>query len=151
MTSECLMILHNRACGCWWCFFHMYHLHLYLGWSLKKFHEVWIQKVKWKDKLHACWNDLIKWTEPWVTNLILQSWPNDSRWTLQQRSWRVHVELVPRKCFICSKTLVWALSSCYFDQSEVWLWYQLWGLTLNKSCSFASVEQTLFKGPELVR
>ena len=87
-------------------------------WSLKKFQEVWIQKVKWKDKLHACWNDLIKWKKPWVTNLTLQSWSNYSRWTLQQKSWSVHIELVPRKCFIWSKALVWALSSCYFDQSE---------------------------------
>jgi len=71
--SECLLILHNKACGCWWCFFHVYHLHLYLGWSLQKFHKVWIQKVKWNNKLHACWYDLIEWTEPWVTNLILQS------------------------------------------------------------------------------
>jgi hypothetical protein len=31
---------------------------------------------------------------------------------------------------------------------KVWLLLELWGLTLNKSCSFASVEETLFKGQE---
>ena len=31
-----------------------------------------------------------------------------------------------------------------------WLLLQLWGLTLNESCSIASVEQTLFKDQELV-
>ena len=31
-----------------------------------------------------------------------------------------------------------------------WLLLQLWGLTLNESCSIASVEQTLFKYQELV-
>ena len=29
-----------------------------------------------------------------------------------------------------------------------WLRLQLWGLTLNESCGFASVEETLFKGQE---
>jgi hypothetical protein len=31
-----------------------------------------------------------------------------------------------------------------------WPLFQLWGLTLNESCSIASVEQTLFKDQELV-
>ena len=29
-----------------------------------------------------------------------------------------------------------------------WILLELWGLTLNESCSFASVEETLFKGQE---
>jgi len=31
---------------------------------------------------------------------------------------------------------------------KVWLLLQLWGMILNKSCSFASVEETLFKSQE---
>ena len=31
---------------------------------------------------------------------------------------------------------------------NVWLRLELWGLALNKSCSFPSVEETLFKGQE---
>jgi len=31
-----------------------------------------------------------------------------------------------------------------------WLLLQMWGLTLKESCSFANIEQTLFKGQDLV-
>jgi hypothetical protein len=35
-------------------YLHVSHLGTYLYWSLKKFHEVWNQKVTWNDKLYAC-------------------------------------------------------------------------------------------------
>jgi len=35
-------------------------------------------------------------------------------------------------------------------KAKVWLLFLFWGLTLNKSCSLAYVEQTLFNGQELV-
>jgi len=33
-------------------------------------------------------------------------------------------------------------------KEKVWILLELWGLTLNESCSFASVEETLLKGQE---
>ena len=39
----------------------------------------------------------------WDVEQTLLPFPNDSNWTLQQKSWRVHVEQVARKCFNRSK------------------------------------------------
>ena len=75
----------------------------------------WNQEVTWNDKLYPCWNGSIKKIESWVMNQTFQTCSCDSRWIIQQKSWRVHVELMSRKCF---KTLFGALSGYCFDQSE---------------------------------
>ena len=56
--------------------------------------------------------------ETWDVDQNLLPFPNDSNWTLQQKSWRVYVEQMPRKCLNRPKTLILALSWCCFDQGE---------------------------------
>jgi hypothetical protein len=98
--------------------FHVSHICPNLCWSLEMFGEVWNQEVTWNDKLYPCWNDSIKEMESWVTNQTLQTCSYDTRWIIQQKSWRVHVELMSRKCFNWPKILFGALSGYYFDQGE---------------------------------
>jgi hypothetical protein len=121
----CLMIMLDNASECWRCFFHMSHIHLYL----EKFHEVWNKKVTWNDKSYSCLDCTIKWMRTWDVNQTLQSYPNDSRWTLQQKSRRVHVEQMLRECLNWPKTLVlsfimmllWPKWNCrLYSRYEVW-------------------------------
>jgi hypothetical protein len=102
----CLMLMLGNASECWCHFFHVSHIHLYLYWSLEKFHEVWNQKVTWNDKSYSCLDWTIKWMRIWDVNQTLQPFPNNSRWTLQQKSRRVHVEQMSRECLNWPKTIV---------------------------------------------
>ena len=97
----------------WLGYLHVSHINTHLYWTLKKFHDVWNQKVTWNDKLYPCWNDFtkclnctIKWMRTWDVNQTLQPCQNDSRWTLQQKSWKVHVGQMPRKRSNGSKRII---------------------------------------------
>ena len=67
----------------------------------------------------------------WDVDQTLLPFPNDSNWTLQQKSWRVCVEQISRKCLNWSKTLISGFN-------EVLLWprwtngfctrYEVWPL-----------------------
>ena len=88
-------------------YLHESHINTHLYWSMEKFCEVWNQEVTWNDELCPCLNEFRKWMEFSIVNQILQPCPNDSRWTLQQKSWRVHVERRTRK-YLVMKGSCWA-------------------------------------------
>jgi hypothetical protein len=125
------------------------HINLHLYWSLEKFHDVW------NEKSHEMISYIL------VGMVLLSEWEHRSstkscnlaQMTLIDSTTKV----MKGSCWVNVKKmsqLAWNPSLrvnqvAALTNIKLWLLYQQWSLTINKSCSLVCVLQTLFKDPSL--